>query len=328
MENEEKIEKEYKILSCSEPVDEAKQILDEVGTLLVEENLSRGELLQKIDSYDAILAGSTIEYDDFLFERAGGKLKIVSRVGVGYDNVDVEAATKHGVMVTNTPGVMAESVAEHAIMLMLASAKNLVRADRETREGEWKWGEYRGEELWNKTLGEIGLGRIGSNVARKARKGFGMRVLVHDPYVSESEVLELGGKYEYLDSLLKESDIVNLNVPLTEETYHLLGEDELQKMKTSAILVNTSRGAVVNEKALIKALKNGQIAKAGLDVLEQEPPEKENPLFEMDNVILTPHQGSNTRNGVRRMFVEAAQCAANALQGKKPKFLVNEKIWE
>ncbi|MEF8726310.1 MAG: NAD(P)-dependent oxidoreductase, partial [Candidatus Bipolaricaulota bacterium] len=248
------------------------------------------------------------------------------RVGVGYENVDVEAASDHGVMVTNTPGVMAESVAEHAIMLMLASANNLVSADSAIREDHWEWEKYRGVELWNGNLGQIGLGKIGYMVAKKAADCFNMRVLVHDPYAVEERVLEVGGKSVNLGAALGEADVVSINVPLTEETNQMIGKDEFKKMKESAILVNTSRGKVIDQSALVRALKEGEISKAGLDVLEEEPPEKDDPILELDQVIFTPHQASNTETGVTNMFMGAVRNMTSALQGKRPRFLLNPSI--
>lgn len=318
-------DEKFRILTLLNPIQEAIDELEVYGPVVTGTSWSRGEVLEKIDDFDAVLADDEFPYDEEFFDGAN-KLKVVSRVGVGYENVDLEAATDHGVMVTNTPGVMAESVAEHAIMLMLASANNLVPADRAVREDRWEWEKYRGVELWNGTLGQIGLGKIGYMVAKKAADSFNMRVLVHDPYAMEERVLEVGGKSVNLDTALEEADVVSINVPLTEETTRMIGEDELKQMKESAILVNTSRGKVVDQSALVRALKDGEIAKAGLDVLEEEPPERDDPILELDQVIFTPHQASNTETGVANMFMGAVRNLTSALQGKRPGFLLNQSI--
>lgn len=315
-----------RILSTLTPTKQTLEILKEISELDIEESITRDTILEKISYYDAVLAGGGLQYDEEVFKSAGGKLKIVSRVGVGYDNIDVEAATRYGVMVTNTPGVMAESVAEHTILLMLATAKNLTLADKEAREGIWEWAKYRGTELWSKTLGQIGLGRIGYLVAKKARAAFNMQILVYDPYISEERILSVGEKSTDIESLLKQSDVVSINTPLTEETHHLIGENEFKTMKKSAVLINTGRGPIVDEEALIHALQTGDIAKAGLDVFEEEPPKGDNPLFQMDNVVLTPHQASNTDTGVESMFMAAAQNVIEALNEKRPRYLLNEEV--
>lgn len=318
-------EEKYRILTLLNPIQEAVDELAEYGSVVTGTSWSRGEVLKKINDFDAVLADDEFPYDEEFFDEAD-KLKVVSRVGVGYENVDLEAATDHGVMITNTPGVMAESVAEHAIMLMLASANNLVPADSAVREDRWEWEKYRGVELWNGTLGQIGLGKIGYMVAKKAADCFNMRVLVHDPYAMEERVLEVGGKSVNLDITLGEADVVSINVPLTEETTRMIGKDEFKKMKDSAIFVNTSRGKVVNQDALVRALKEGEIAKAGLDVLVEEPPEKDDPILGLDQVIFTPHQASNTETGVTNMFMGAVRNLTSALQGNRPGFLLNPSI--
>lgn len=318
----------FKILFTLQPIERAVSILEKLGTVEIRPAIDRKALLKEIGEYDAILVSARIQFNEEFFKKAHHRLKIISRVGIGYDNIDLKAATKYGIMVTNTPGVMAESVAEHTILLMLAAAKNLALADREIREGRWEWERYRGTKLWCKTLGQIGLGRIGYLVAKKAKDAFNMRVLAYDPYVDEERILKVGGKSANLNTLLKESDIVSINAPLTEETHHLIGKQELDMMKRSAVIINTGRGPIIDEKALIDALQTGEIAKAGLDVFEAEPPKQGNPLLKMDNVVLTPHQASNTKAGVEGMFSQAAQNVLKALQGEKPKYLLNDEVYE
>ncbi len=319
------MKKNFKILSMLKPIQKAADELKNYGEVTVGTSLTRNEVLNQISTFDAVLADDEFAYDEEFFNQAD-QLRIVSRVGVGYENVDLTAATKHGIMVTNTPGVMAESVAEHTIALMLASSNNLVQADREVREGNWEWEKFRGMELWNGTFGQVGLGKIGYQVAKKVSACFNMRITVHDPFAPEERVLSVGGKSGSLDSTLKDSDIVSINVPLTDETKHMISKNQLRQMKDSAILVNTSRGKVIDQEALIWALKKGEIGKAALDVLDQEPPPQNSELFELDNVILTPHQASNTHQGVENMFMESTQNLISALEGKQPKFLINTEL--
>lgn len=314
---------QFNILATVPVISPYKEDLNKFAKLNVLENPERRDVLSIIEKIDAVLAGDKVHFDEELFKTAGERLKVISRVGVGYDNVDIDMATKHGIMVTNTPGVMAESVAEHTILLMLAIAKDLVLVDRETRQGNWGREKFRGIELWTKTLGQIGLGCIGYQVASKARKALNMNVMVHDPYVAEERILELGGKSVKLDTLLEKSDVVTINCPLTDDTYKLIGRKELEQMKEDALLINTARGEVIDEQALINALNQGIIAKAGLDVFEEEPLSADNPLTDMDDVILTSHQSSNTKNGVDSMFREAIRNLKVALEGKEPRFLIS-----
>lgn len=321
------MKKRFKILSMLKPIQKAVEELENYGEVTVGTSLTRDEVLNQINNFDAVLADDEFAFDEEFFTHAE-QLKVVSRVGVGYENVDTTEATKHEVMVTNTPGVMAESVAEHTLTLMLASANNLVLADREVRKGNWEWEKFRGMELWNGTFGQVGLGRIGYQVAKKVSACFNMRITVHDPFAPEERILSVGGKSASLEATLKDSDIVSINVPLTDETRHMISKRQLKQMKGSAILVNTSRGKVIDQEALIWALKKGEIGKAALDVLDQEPPPQDSELFELDNVILTPHQASNTEQGVENMFMESTQNLISALEGKQPKFLINTELSE
>lgn len=319
-------ERSYRLLCTSTPTQRIRGELEQIGEVDILARPDRDVILENIEGYDAVLADGGTQFNDELFRQAGEKLKVVARVGIGYDNVNLEDATRHGIMVTNTPGVMAESVAEHCILLMLAAAKSLTQADREMREGVWDWPRYRGTELLGKTLGQIGLGRIGYQVAKKAKAAFNMQPLVYDPYADQERTLEVGGKAVTFSELLESSDVISVNVPLNEETHHLLSEDEFAEMKNTAIVVNTGRGSVIDEQSLIEALKEGEIAKAGLDVLEQEPPAEDNPLLQMDNVVLTPHQGSNTITGVENMFMSAARSVKQVLAGERPTNLVNKEV--
>ena len=281
--------------------------------------------LEALKDADALVAGME-RIDGELLGRAP-RLRIVARFGVGYDNVDVEACTRRGVYVTYTPDVLSGAVADLTWGLIIALARRLIEADRFVRE---RWALRRehfpfGFDLEGKTLGIIGLGRIGSEVARRAQ-GFGVKVIYHD-VVRKPELEEAySAEYVSLPELLQRADIVTLHVPLLPSTERLIGERELQMMKPTAILINTSRGKVIDQKALVKALKEGWIAGAALDVYEEEPIPLDDPLLRLENVILTPHIGSATRETRRRMAEVCAQNVRAVLEGRRPPNLVPEQI--
>jgi glyoxylate reductase len=255
-------------------------------------------------------------------------LRIVANVAVGYDNVDVEAATRHRVMVTNTPGVLTETTADFAFALIMAAARRVAEGDRFLRAGRfrgWAIDMLLGQDLSGATLGLVGVGRIGSGVARRAR-GFEMRVLYTDaaPLPAEAE-RELGAARVELDTLLREADVVSLHVPLTPETHHLIGAAELARMKPSAVLVNTSRGPVVDEAALAEALREGRIFAAGLDVYEHEP-EVHPALLELDRVVLTPHIASGSVRTRSEMSAIAVRNLLAGLRGERPPNLLNPDV--
>jgi D-3-phosphoglycerate dehydrogenase / 2-oxoglutarate reductase len=256
-------------------------------------------------------------------------LQAVGRPGIGIDNVDVDAATRQRVCVVHTPDAPTQSTAEHAIALMLALAKGIVRSDRNFRARGWdSKNDFVGVELKGKTLGLVGLGRIGGTFARAAREGFGMRVLVFDPYINATRAPELGcERHESLAQMLAECDFVSLHCALTPQTRGLIGRAELQAMKPGAFLINCSRGPVVDEPALVDALRANVIAGAGLDVFSPEPPEADNPLLAMENVIVTPHVASHTEDGVRAMGVGVAEEVRAVLNGERPRWLANPEVW-
>lgn len=258
-------------------------------------------------------------------------LRVIVQYAVGYDNIDVEAATERGIMVTNTPEVLTEATADLTWALILAAARRVVEADRYVREGQWQvaWGPKMllGMEVFAATLGIIGMGRIGSAVARRA-KGFSMRILYHsgpEDEISRNAERTMGAIRTDLKTLLRDSDIISIHVPLTEKTKNLIGPKEIASMKAGAILVNTSRGAVVDEKALFNALKEGKLASAGLDVLNHEPIEKDNPLLSLSNVVLVPHIGSASIVARNKMAVMCADNLIAALNGQTPPQLVNSE---
>jgi len=255
-------------------------------------------------------------------------LKIVSNIAVGYNNIDVPACTRHGVMVTNTPGVLDDTTADFTWTLLLATARHLVQADQYLRSLKWdgwKLMEFLGYDVHHKTLGICGLGRIGQGVARRA-KGFSMKILYTDLIRASSSIEEdLGVRFVDKKTLLTESDFVTLHVPLESQTTHYLSRAELALMKPTAILINASRGPVVDEKALVQALQEGKIAGAGLDVYEREP-EVEPVLLGMKNVVLAPHIASASYETRLRMAMMAAENLIAGLTGKRPPNLVNEEV--
>ena len=293
-------------------------------TVLSEAPPERDELLEAASGAEGVLSSVTEKIDGGFMDAAGDGLKVVANLAVGYDNVDVEAANKRGVIVTNTPGVLDETTADVAFMLLLAAARRLGESERVLRAGRWEWWGpklFMGPDVWGKKLGIVGLGRIGQAVARRA-KGFDMEILYYNRSRKEEAEQELGARYLGLDELLETADFVTIHTPLTEETQHLIGRTELEKMKSEAVLVNTSRGPVVDEDALADALAEGRIFAAGLDVYEEEP--KVHPkLLELENAVLAPHIGSGSIETRNKMAALAAENLAAVLRGEQPKTPVN-----
>ncbi|MDP3742441.1 MAG: D-glycerate dehydrogenase [Candidatus Micrarchaeota archaeon] len=285
---------------------------------------TKSQLLKLIVDKDGIVCFVKIDAD---IMNAGKKLKVISNNAVGFDNIDVAEATKRGIAVTNTPGVLSQSVAEHTFALLAAISRRLVESDAITRSekyNNWKYGFLFGTELKGKTLGIIGMGRIGSIVAKIATNGYGMKVVYYNPH-RDANSEKHGIKYLPLAQLLKHSDFISLHVPLNEKTRHLIGEKQLSMMKPTAFLINTSRGAVIDEKALVKALQNKTIVGAALDVFEFEP--KLSPgLSKLTNVILTPHAASATFEARSAMAEMAVENLLAVLEGGKPLSIVNPEV--
>jgi len=288
----------------------------------------RDVLLNEVRDVDGLCCLLTEKIDRELFDVAKN-LKVVSQVAVGYDNIDVKAATERGIYVTNTPGVLTETTADFAWTLIMAVARRVVEADKFIRNGKWDipWSltMFLGNDVYGKTLGIIGLGRIGSAVARRA-KAFNMRVIYYDAFRNEQREKELGVEYKEFKDLLKEADFISIHVPLIPETRHLFNEEAFKTMKRTAYLINTSRGPVVDEKALYKALTEGWIKGAGIDVHEKEPTPKDNPLLTLDNIVVTPHIASASVETRVKMATMAAENLVSVLQGKIPPNLVNKDV--
>ncbi|MAF24786.1 D-glycerate dehydrogenase [bacterium] len=285
--------------------------------------ISRGALLRGVKGVDAILCLLTETIDASVLNVAGPQLKVVANYAVGYDNINLKATNKFKVKVTNTPGVLDGAVADHTMALMLAVARRVVEADKFTRAGKYKGWEpmlFMGNDVSQKTIGIIGTGRIGTGVAERS-KGFNMPVLYYDIKPNRYIEKKCGAKKVSLDTLLKKSDFVSVHVPLLPSTKHLIGAKQFSAMKSSACLVNTSRGPVINELALVKALRKGQITAAALDVFEYEPQIVAG-LKKLPNVILTPHIASSTIEARDGMAKLAAQGIIDVLSGRMPSNLV------
>lgn len=291
--------------------------------------MPRGEFLRRAAGKAGLVTLLTDRVDEEFLEAAGPGLRIVANYAVGYDNIDVAACTGRGVLVANTPDVLTESTADMAWALMLAAARRIGEGDRFVRSGQsWIWdpGMMVGWDIHHKVLGLVGFGRIGQAVARRAQ-GFGMRVVYASRTPAPADVAtELGVERVGLQDLLAEADVVSLHVPLTPETRHLIGAAELQRMKPTAVLVNTARGPVVDEGALVDALRKGGIFAAGLDVYEREP-EVPSELRELSNVVLVPHLGSASVETRLAMGTLAAENLMSALDDRLPPALVNPDVW-
>jgi glyoxylate reductase len=278
------------------------------------------ELRAEVAGATALVTDVNDTVDDALMAAAGDSLKLIANFAVGFNNIDLEAAHKRGIIVTNTPGSLAEAVAEHSIALILAVSKQIVPADKFVRSGQFHYWQPMGflaPHLWGRTIGIVGLGQIGSFLASICFYGFKMNVLYNDLQRNERFEMDVKAQYCELPELLEQADIVSLNVPLLPSTHHLISTDQLKKMKDTAILINTSRGPVIDEKALVEALQNKEIMGAGLDVFENEP-DLEPGLVELDNVVLTPHIASATIEARDDMATLVAKNVISVLSGHPP----------
>ncbi len=289
---------------------------------------SKSTIIQKAKVVDGFVSFLTDSFDEEVIN-ACDHVKVISQVAVGYDNVDITAATAKNIIVTNTPEVLTETTADFAFALLLATARRVAEADRYVRAGSWKvpWAidMMVGQDVYQQTLGIIGLGRIGRAVARRAQ-GFGMKILYFDVTPASDLEKELGIQAVSLDRLLRESDFITLHVPLTPKTQGMIGYQELQKMKPSACLINTSRGAVIDQNALVRALKEDIIAYAGLDVFAEEPISANHPLLFLENVTLAPHIASASTQTRSKMGVMAVENCLAVLRGKIPPNPVNADL--
>jgi glyoxylate reductase len=288
----------------------------------------RDVLMREVSEVEGLLCLLTDRIDEELLA-AAPRLRVVSQMAVGVDNIDVAACTRRGIPVGNTPGVLTETTADLAWALLMATARRIVEAEAYTRSGAWQTWEpmgLLGRDVHGATLGILGLGAIGAAVARRAG-GFGMRILYHSRHRKPELEAELGLEYHPMEEVLREADFVSLHTALTPETRHLIGAKELALMKTTAILINTTRGPVVDQAALAAALREGKIAAAGLDVFETEPVPLDDPILQLSNVVALPHIGSASIATRGRMARMAADNLLAALSGERPPNMVNPEAW-
>ncbi|MGF9967167.1 2-hydroxyacid dehydrogenase [Bacillus rhizoplanae] len=287
--------------------------------------IPRHILLEKVKDIHGLLNFGTIIDEELL--QAAPQLKVVSNISVGYDNFDIEAMKKRNIIGTNTPYVLDDTVADLVFALMLSASRRVCELDRYVKSGKWNAEiskEHFGLDVHHQTIGIIGMGRIGEVVAKRAKFGFDMDVLYYNRSRKEKAERELGATYCELETLLQKADFIVLLTPLTEETYHLIGEKEFDLMKETAVFINASRGKTVDEAALIEALQQKKIFAAGIDTFTQEPIEKDNPLLSLQNVVTLPHIGSATLKTRQTMAMTAAKNLVAGLQGQTPPNLVNE----
>jgi D-3-phosphoglycerate dehydrogenase len=313
-----------KVLLTQKIRDEGLAVLEGKAEVIIAPDPSEATISNLIQDVHGVILRTTSQITRDMIASAS-HLNVISRTGVGVDNVDVAAATEKGILVCHTPGVNAISVAEHAVSLIVVLVKALPYLDNEVRKANWKSrNEYRPVELHQKILGVIGFGKIGSRVADIMKKGFGMNILAYDPYVVQTKEAESDAVFCKLEELLSQSDVVTLHLPATSETKELLNREYLALLKPSAYFINTSRGSVVDEAALIEFLQTKSIAGAGLDVFEQEPLPLDHPLTKLDNVILSPHAGALSKECVARVAVEAAQAVLDVFAGREPRYVYNK----
>ena len=303
-------------------------LLDNNFEVVVCSKCEHDEVAEKIADAEAVVLRTGIKITRDLIER-GRKLKTISRTGAGVDNVDLEAATDAGVVVTSSLGANTTSVIEHALMFILSLSKNTIKIDSEVRKGNFKV-RYQNlsSDVREKTLGLIGFGRIGSGLAKICRDSFEMKIIANDDFLPQKAKESFSDWVEFtdIDTVLAKSDYISIHVPLTKETKDLLDYDRIKKMKKNAFLINTSRGGIINEKDLVKALKEGIIAGAGLDVFENEPIEMENELLKMENVILSPHTAALTVECTLRMAMEGVKRVVKFFNGEKPENVANPVV--
>jgi D-3-phosphoglycerate dehydrogenase len=310
-----------KVLVAEQIAESGIENLKTATTVDVKTDLTREQLLEIIPNYDALIVRSQTMADAELIDKARN-LKVIGRAGIGLDNVDVEAATRHGIVVVNAPQSNVLSAAEHAMALMLAQARNIPAANASVKGGKWERGKFEGVELHGKTLAILGLGRIGTLVAQRAL-AFGMRVVAYDPYVAKQRAGQMGvDLVGTIDEALRAADFVTIHLPKTAETAALIGAREMALMKPSARIVNTSRGGIVDEASLAAAVSSGKLGGAALDVFEKEPPDK-SPLFGLDSVVLTPHLGASTEEAQSKAGEAIAEQVLLALRGELAPYAVN-----
>ena len=320
--SKEETEKPKKVLVTDHISKEGIKKLREFAEVDIELELSKEELKEHIASYDALIVRSGTKVTKEIIEAGGGgKLKVIGRAGVGVDNIDVETATEKGIMVVNAPEANTISAAEHTIAMMLTLARKIPAANMSLKSGKWERKKHMGVEVNGKVLGIIGLGRVGSEVAKRA-KGLGIRVVAYDPFISLERARELGITLLSFTEVLSAADFITLHTPLTKDTHHMIGKKEFELMKDGVRVINCARGGIIDEGALRDAIKGGKVAGAALDVFEHEPPD-ENELLELEEVIVTPHLGASTEEAQRAAAVVIAGELIEALKNQPVRNAVN-----
>lgn len=313
-----------KVLISDKLAKEGIEILSEVGQVDVNTGLPEDELVKIIGEYDALVVRSQTQVTRKVLE-AGKKLRVVGRAGVGVDNIDLQAATENGIIVVNAPMGNTISAAEQAIALMMAMSRNIPDAVASTRQGKWERSKFTGIEVRGKTLGVVGLGQVGSEVAKRGR-GLEMRVLGFDPFVSEERAQALGIELMTLEDLLAESDFISLHATLNASTRGMINEERLAMMKKGVRIINTGRGALIDDEALLRAIEDGKVAAAALDVFAKEPIDPENPLLKNDKIMPTPHLGASTTEAQEKVALDVAHEIVAILGGKSPTAAVNAPL--
>lgn len=312
------------VLVCDPLDSEGIELLEQHATVDVKADLSEIELIDAIGDYNAVIVRSGTQVTEALID-AAEKLKVIGRAGVGTDNINIEAATRRGIIVVNAPAANTIAAAEQTIALMLALARQVSQANKSLQHGHWERKNFIGVEVRNKVLGIIGLGRIGTEVAKRAQ-GLEMKTIAYDPYVSAEQATRHDIQFTELSNLLQRADFITLHTPLTANTYHMINAETLVLMKPTARLINCARGGLVDEEALLKALNEGRIAGAALDVFSQEPPPADHPLLNHPKVIATPHLGGSTREAQAGVARDIAEQIIAVLEGRLPKHAVNAPI--
>lgn len=317
-----------KILITDKIANEAVDLFKKEGYEVKLEELDEKNLIREIPKYDALMIRSRTKVISSVIESGSkGNLKVVGRAGIGVDNIDIKICAQNKIIVVNSPTGATESVAELALTHMLSLSRRITIADSSMKNGQWIKKQLMGNEIYGKTLGLIGCGNIGKLTAKYA-SNFNMSIIGFDPFISKEDLARDGiTKIDKLEDLISQSDYISLHLPHIESTHHIIDSKMISKMKKNAFIINCSRGGTVDEEALYIALKNGKISGAGIDVFENEPP-LNNQLFELDNVVLTPHIGANTKEGQIRAGTVCADQIIKVLKGEKPDYWVNEKFMQ
>jgi len=310
----------HKILVSDPLAEEGLSILREHGRVDVRTELSEDQLVAIIKDYDALVVRSGTQVTARIID-AGKRLKIIGRAGTGVDNIDVEAATRRGIPVVNAPEGNTLAATEHTLAMMLALARNIPQATASLKQKQWKRSKFMGVELNEKTLGIVGFGRIGREIAKRAN-AMQMRCVAYDPFISAERAQQLGVELLPLDEVIRQSDVITVHTPLTKETTHLINADKIAIMKDGVRIINCARGGIIDEKALYEGLKSGKVAGAALDVFEDEPPLK-SPLLDLENVVVTPHLGASTVEAQQNVATTVAKEIVSVLHGGQAKYAVN-----